>query len=551
MLLCLKIPCFWEENVVLKNIVLSILVVGIFLSVKVFAQADLDMSFGSAGSLIVSGQIASGDDVVTQADSKIVMISSCTTSSNVSFPFCTVRLNENGSRDTSFGANGVVYTNIPGSSGSPIGRATGIEVQNDGKLVLTGYAKFSGQERVVLLRYNSNGSLDSSFGTGGIVVTDVVPSNNSRGKKVVTQPDGKILVVGYAASRLFVARYTTDGTLDDTFGSGGTAVISESSTFGNSIELQPDGRILAGGNAAGGSPGYLLARFNPDGSPDTTWNGDGILHIGSASVPPPDGGIIALAVQRDGRVVALGQSNILYSFTADGSLDTSFDGDGSRIALPGSSDPFDMTLSAGGRITVVGSSQYTFSGSGGPLLYLVARYLGDGSPDQSLDGDGFVMIDATNVNDGALSVTKDPFGRIVIGGHSAGGTVHFPFELNNMSVARLLAPPPVPVGILGRVIRANGSAASNVTVALGLNGTTLATSRTNPFGYYSFDNVMTGAEYTVSIKARGSAFPQQHVFVADEVTGLDIAEGSSKDSPEAPAFIEKSEDSGDSIKRSR
>ncbi len=439
----------------MRNLLWCLLLIGFVLNADVSAQSELDTTFASTGKAVLSGALAGARDVVVQPDNKIVMISNCSTMSG-SFAFCAVRLNENGSYDTNFGGGplpppGYLLDSMGAGSGQ--GGARGVALQNDGKLVLVGYAN----QTLAMARFNPDGSLDASFGSGGKVFTDVTPDSPDRANKVVIQPDGKILVVGFSGSaygQLFVARYAADGMLDASFGTGGIArtIIPDHLTAGISIELQPDGKILAGGNmlsTAGSSGFYLLARLNPDGSPDATWDGDGVTSFSYGTPSFPDAGFLSVEIQSDGRVLALGHGNIIYRFNPNGSLDTGFDGDGTRPALPvalNDEAPYDLILSAGGKITVVGHSRPgpTFSHQ-----YAVARYQPNGAPDLSFSADGYLDIDMGGGPSSARAVASDSQGRIVVAGTRGLGQIPDPLGPGVFSVARLLAPV-VSVAISGR-----------------------------------------------------------------------------------------------------
>ena len=375
----------------MKNLFRCLLALCCFLTAGVTAQT---VDFAR----IVSGaSLAYVKDIAVQPDNKIIMFAPCDGIVTGTVPFCGMRLNEDGSFDPSF-ANSQI-----GILSSPNG-ATGVndvEVQSDGKVLAIG-----GGTGAVLVRYNADGTLDATFGTGGTVLT-IVDGGTTTASKAAIQPDGKIVVVGIAPGGQLVARYLPDGTLDNSFGTGGIVQTnaSGSSFRGISIALQPDGKIVVGGNDSTG-PAYLVTRYNSDGSIDTSWDGNGIKSIAyNAAGTFTNGfaalGIRAIAVKLDGRIVALGHKNILFQFNSDGSEDTTFDGDGSRQALNGTDkDPYSLAVSASGRITVVGATYgFVFSCPPFPapcpspiLNYLVSRYNPDGTPDTSLYGVGNASI---------------------------------------------------------------------------------------------------------------------------------------------------------------
>ncbi|HEV7643273.1 MAG TPA: hypothetical protein VGO50_04955 [Pyrinomonadaceae bacterium] len=509
----------------MKTLFCVLLVIG-FISAGVFAQPELDATFGSGGrSVVVSNFLAYADDIAIQPDNKIILASSCRTMDSPLVPFCLARMNEDGTMDSTF-KGGVPNTSFGGvfTSFAPMGSgsARGIALQGDGKVIAVGSGPGAGSgQDVALIRYNADGSLDPSFGTGGIVFT-LITGVDDRAEKIVLQPDGKILIVGTAGSMQFVARYLSDGTLDTSFGTGGMSTIPVA--VGSSIALQPDGKIVAGG---AGGVGYLLIRLNSDGTPDTTWDGDGILSV------PASGnlglGFRSIGLQLDGRVVALGHGNIIYRFNADGSLDTSFDGDGSRQALNGTDKvPYSLMVSASGKITVIGTGIPPACSFGFPcptpdLRYFTARYKQDGSLDTSFSGDGYLEIDVGVIisagYNGGRTIAVDPIGRVVFAGVSSSCCIRTYWESPRFSAARLAAPPPRPVSVSGRVTDANGNGVSGVTVSTqgGLSA------RTTPFGFYTLNNVETNKTYIFSVRSKTDmAFGKRTILVDDQISGLDF-----------------------------
>ena len=516
----------------LKTVFWSVFVTGIFLTASVVAQPEVDPGFGKL--LFNNGHGGYAQDLVVQPDNKVVMVSNCPHFEDGNYPFCAVRVNANGSYDTSFIGSGnripgVVRTRIPGATNT--GETHGVALQSDGKLILVGYAVQSGIGQLLsMVRYNPNGDIDTTFGNAGFVLTDVTAGLKDLARKVVIQPDGKIVVVGYSTDDTnfikFVARYTSGGILDGTFGTGGIfkASIPGNISDGRSIALQADGKILAGGNINGAQTAFLLTRLNTDGTLDTSWDGDGykiIPHTAPGMFPLSEHGIRALAVQTDGKIIGLGNWNILFRFNTDGSLDSSFDGDGMRSALPeplNNEAAHDLMLTAGGRITVVGQSQP----NNNAYVYEVARYLRNGSPDTSFSGDGFVSVPIVS-NSGARAVGSDSLGRIVVAGISGTGSCGacWPFENSFFTATRLIAPV-VAVGISGRVTRPDGRPIANVILTTQDSTGITRTAITNPFGYYRFQNLPAGQAYTISARAKSYVFADRVVVASDDVLNLDF-----------------------------
>jgi len=212
-----------------------------------------------------------------------------------------LRLNTNGALDTSFGSGGAVTINVPSGLGGGV-QVIGVAIQPDSKIV-AGISTINsdGSESFSLARLVPNGSMDTAFGTAGIACT--FPFGQQRSPTVLAlQQDGKILLAGDG----IMARYDTNGQLDATFGSGGLAVLTAFPV--TAIALQPNGQILiaAGGPARDTFPpsvltlsvAGLIARYNPNGSLDATFGTSGQ----TASLAAAS----AIAVQGDGKIVVAG-----------------------------------------------------------------------------------------------------------------------------------------------------------------------------------------------------------------------------------------------------
>jgi uncharacterized delta-60 repeat protein len=174
-----------------------------------------------------------------------------------------------GDLDATFGTGGKVTTDFAGDRDE----AHGVVVQADGKLVAAGGAKTSRSQDFALARYNPNGTLDTTFGTGGKVTTDFA-GNDDQAFAVVLQSDGKIVAAGqastgYRGGDFALARYNPNGSLDTTFGTGGkvTTDFAGDTDEAHGLVLQPDGKLVAAGQASTGYRGseFALARYNPNG----------------------------------------------------------------------------------------------------------------------------------------------------------------------------------------------------------------------------------------------------------------------------------------------
>ena len=282
--------------------------------------------FGTAGQVVTTiGSAGAALAVARQPDGKLVAAGYGVV--NGQQLIALARYDSVGNADSDFGASGTVATAV-GTSAD----ARGIAVQTDDSIVVVGStATTSGGTDFALARYDTRGNLDPSFGTGGIVVTDL--GGVDAAQAVALQSDGRIVVGGSSDGRFAFARYGVDGTLDSTFGSGGVVVTNFEGRL-SALALASGGKILAAGTGFNGYTfrGFVLARYNADGTSDLTFGTAGSVtsHFGSGD---PDAAF-ALAVQSDGRIVVAGRAEPgqrngtsyfgLLRYEADGVLDRSF-----------------------------------------------------------------------------------------------------------------------------------------------------------------------------------------------------------------------------------
>lgn len=315
------------------------------------ADGSLDQSFGDGGKVIThfsdlfdfEADIALA--VALQPNGKIV-----TAGSRSSGPFDIifsdfqlVRYNSDGSLDSTFGAGGQVTTHIFGDPFGTISEARGIRIQPDGKIVAAGVFGNVGNDEpdffdFALVRYNPDGSLDPTFGSGGQVVTDFFGAADLAAA-VALQPDGKIVASGIVSgsNKAFgfgMARYNTNGALDPSFGNGGKVLTFPGGDNIGSVAsaLQPDGKIILAGPFVPfpflSSIGFVIARYNSNGSPDAGF-GDGGKVI--TSFPGVGSEAVAVAIQADGKIVAAGTA-FDTDVTADFAL-ARYDGSSFDICL--------------------------------------------------------------------------------------------------------------------------------------------------------------------------------------------------------------------------
>ena len=384
-------------------------------------DGSLDASFDGDGKVFVFGTCRA---LAIQTDGKIIVAGS-TSPSGPGADFALMRFNADGSFDTSFDADGKVATNISGYDS-----ITALTIQPDGKIIAAGVSNPSNNSNFAVVRYNPNGSLDTTFDGDGKAATDffgTVDYANS----VALQPDGKIVLAGYCVPGIWAdfafIRYNADGSLDTTFDGDGKLVTDISPTAQTdtaySVLIQADGKIVAAGGSSGG---FTLARYNADGSFDTTFDGDG--KVTTASSTQSSGTAYALAIQPDGKLVVAGYGSnggtwsdiALARYDTNGSLDTTFDGDGivNTDFFNTYESAYGVTILPDGRIAATG--YFTFGGS--DYKFSVVRYNTDGTLDTSFDSDGKVYTPmGIPVYSGANDVAIQADGKIVVAGSASNG----------------------------------------------------------------------------------------------------------------------------------
>jgi uncharacterized delta-60 repeat protein len=402
------------------------------------ARGDLDPTFGSGGKVRTDfGGSEIGWAVAVQRDRRIVVAGG--RSDSESDDFVLARYTARGLLDRSFDGDGKVETDLDGG----FDWASDVAVQGDGKIVaagrsLLGEAEADGAD-MALARYNRDGSLDPSFGEGGTVLTTFEPTGIAGASALVIQADGKIVAGGHTGSGaeadFALARYLPDGELDADFGDGGqvTTPISAVTDWLLALAVQPDGKLVAAGYSYESlSRGHIaLARYNLDGSLDPSFDGDGMV---VASFLPP--GIVGeqLLVQRGGRLLVAGIGGVTR-FNRDGSLDRTF-GEGGR-APSGRVTPRTAAIQPDGKILVIGTVP---SGSPAGGDFGVERLSAGGRRDRTFGRRGTVV---TGFSPGSDDAPEDgvllPDGRLVVAGMTgprAGPETWGPWDF---AVARYLA----------------------------------------------------------------------------------------------------------------
>jgi uncharacterized delta-60 repeat protein len=352
-----------------------------------------------------------------------------------------------GALDPSFGENGKFHKNFFGSTED----ATDIATQSDGRLIIVGntYRDATATD-IMLSRYQDDGSLDPSFGVGGIVTADFF-HGSEYAVAVAIQPDDKILVAARVSvppgRSLGLARFKKDGKLDRSFGEDGLAAVDffDFSESVNNLVIQPDGKIIVVGEAGQPGVGHVTAivRFLSDGNLDSSFGLSGRV---TSNFGDPDAfaGIISsqatdVALQNDGKIVIVGESLFLTSndfivarYLNDGSPDQTF-GIGGLVRTD-----FQSSIDLAAAVEILPDGKILVGGFAynGPLVsfdFALARYNADGSLDPSFNHGGKVVTDFSGNSDRAYAMNVDSTGKILLAGDSYSPTTGYDFALSRFN----------------------------------------------------------------------------------------------------------------------
>jgi uncharacterized delta-60 repeat protein len=420
------------------------------LTIAATTPGSLDLTFGQwaracprcrlirtgKATTAIGGMFANALAIATLTDGKMVVAGQSAKG------FALARYNINGDLDTTFGSGGKIVNSPAQHLNS--GRALGI--QTDGKIVLGGSIWTGYSYDFALLRYNTNGSVDTTFGSGGVVQNNWVPSPLPPGgfyrlygggvESLAFQPDGKIVVAGtYFANpsggpvqeSFAVVRYNANGSLDTGFGTGGittTTTYPGYKSTAKSMVLQSDGKIVVAGYDMppdDSTSDMAVVRYNANGTYDTSFDIDGIARVGFLGYSRDYAN--AIKIQSDGKIVLAGQTDAiaqenfaLARLNTNGSLDTSFDDDGLAITSIGKrqDSATSLGIQTDGKIVAGGVS----FGYQTEKDFAMVRYNPDGSLDTGFGVNGRVTtvfgprIDSAN----ALDIQSN--GKIVLAGCS-------------------------------------------------------------------------------------------------------------------------------------
>ncbi len=409
----------------MKTRLTFLLFLGFFYPSLCAQPGALDNTFGGDGTVTTTiGSMSSAAyTMLIQPDNKILVGG---IANGLGYDFAVARYNDDGTLDISFSEDGFTIIEVFGDD-----ELHSMAIQSDGKIILAG----NNGSDYVLTRIFDSGGVDLSFGIAGRVITNF-GSYYDTGQGVVIQSDGKIVIAGYYGdgpdNNFGLARYHTDGSLDTTFGGTGMVVTDFANIFdqANAIALQSDGKIVVAGESGGYGVAndFALARYNTDGSLDSTFSLDGKVKTDFGTIYDQANSV---AIQSDGKIIAAGFNQgdfAIARYNSNGSLDPSFSLDGKQTTNVFSTGDYGnaVTVQPDGKIVFAGAA-YT----GSVYDFAVVRYNPDGSLDNGFGTAGILLTDfAVGSNDKGNAVVMQDGGKILVAG-SANDNI-----FSNFAVAR-------------------------------------------------------------------------------------------------------------------
>ncbi len=389
------------------------------------APGSPDRSFNAPHGYVMSthaeGEKDRGVEIAVERDGSLIVLGYC--NNTVNEDLMIARYTKDGALDPGFGNGGFSYYDGGGND-----RGLGLALQDDGKILATGFTRNGTHRDVLLVRYGLDGTLDATFGTRGVVTFSSPGSMTDIGFGVACEPDGGIFVAGETSNAThqdaLVIHYTPGGIYDSRF--AGTGLFTYGGTDMDRLfacTIQPDGKILAtGSSVVGERDDLLLLRLDHDGTPDETFgDGGAVLYSGKGDnfdygnwvVLQPDGKILVSGAESVGDAFDL----LLLRFMTDGRPDPTF-GTGGVVhhGDAGGRDEYGYAhaVQADGKIVVGGYAENETSDD-----VLVVRFLPDGTPDPAFGNGGQILWNGPgNHRDYGQGISLQPDGKIVVTGFS-------------------------------------------------------------------------------------------------------------------------------------
>lgn len=308
--------------------------------VRYLTNGLLDNSFGNNGIVVTqTGISSSASSVILQNDNKIIAVGR-TLINDTTFNFTAIRYNTDGTIDNTFGTAGIAFINAENSA-----QAYNIAIQTTGKIIISGYSNFNSNTGISLVRLNTNGTPDNSFGTGGISIHHFTESPDVEAWAMALDANDNIVTTGMITdeilgrNKIAVVKFNSDGSLDTGFGTAGITKTSLSNTtddFGNAIDIQTDGKIVIAGTSNNRA---VIARYNVNGTLDITFGTGGIIITNFDGTEPAEA--YGITVQTDQKIVVVGVSGpnaqntngnfCILRLNNDGTFDNTFGTNGKAI----------------------------------------------------------------------------------------------------------------------------------------------------------------------------------------------------------------------------
>lgn len=390
-----------------------ILVVCLLYSILGKAQpGTLDYSFGDSGK-VVSKYFGNCYGMIVQSDNKIVC-----TGNNGQQAFQTVRYLPDGMLDVSFGNEGIVNPLIQETGAL----TTSITIQTDQKLLVAGSGYKQGIPTCMILRFLPDGTLDNSFGMNGI--SDSTFGQGESFPSIVIQSDGKIVETSWFAPGFITIRFMPDGTLDQDFGDKGKVI----STFGSNavpdaIAMDSEGHIIVGGNYAGNASEFIIARYTSTGTLDESFGNNGVVITDFGKHGDQ---LFAITTQPDGKIIGAGvtgtdftgvnENMAIVRYNVNGALDSSFGINGKVTVVfnATNSQANSLILEPDGKILIGGGTGGEAEGTS--VDFALVRLLSDGSLDSVFAEDGKEVTDF-GLNETGTHIALQS-GKIILAGTS-------------------------------------------------------------------------------------------------------------------------------------
>lgn len=498
---------------------------------------DLDPSFGNSGivTTLITGNGAFLGNSALQTDGKIVVVGGNKYAGDQYEPYV-ARYNTDGTLDQSFGAGGIVFTRftIPGQGANDDnGQFDAVAIQSDGKILAAGGGSSLGFSDAILARYNSDGSLDSSFGSGGKVMTQTntgLFQGNLNGSTTIYSLQialdntfyafggGQFNLAGGQSNSPIVLHYSATGAL---LGLNRIVVVpanfNGASNIGYASVLQPDGKLIFT-NIGGFITNFILVRINPDLSLDSTFGTNGVVQTSfdsSAGVAQANG----IVLDPNNRIVASGGSNggnsssgnfFAASYDSNGGLDPSF-GNGGKVTILSSDSPFANKRKGSLGLVRQPDGKYV----SGSEFFGAIRLLSSGVLDTTFGVGGLALYQNSEGYQGISGFGAKPLlqsdAKIILPGSQQDGSDPGTHGVRMLRLVNQLSPTASDSVITGQTRNSDGTPLAGV--AIHLNGTQERLTITDAAGKYHFDNVETNGFYTIVPSFANYVFsPSQRTF---------------------------------------